>query len=238
MGASGDFGITTNGNALGGGVYNNTNATFIAMNVTIASNYCITGLGLAAGTQIANTNGTLNLHNSLIAYGGTFGNAFGVITDDGYNISSDGSANLNSGSSYSFTDPKLGPLANYGGPTLCMALNPDSPAIDFGDSAGLPNTDQRGFARSYGDGPDIGTYEYGSDQVQILYITSQSNCFVITYTGYPASPSITYHLQTSTNLSTWTDINTNGPFDNLTNVSLTISRQGLARRFFRLLILQ
>ena len=124
------------------------------------------------------------------------------------------------------TDPLLGPLANYGGPTSCMALCPDSPAIDFGDSSGTPATDQRGFARPYGDGVDMGAYEYGSDQVQVLSITSLSNSFVLTFTGYPASPSITYYLQTSTDLSTWTNITTNGPFDSLTNVSLTVSQQG------------
>ncbi len=155
---------STRGNAMGGGVFNNTNATFTGMNLTIASNSCSSPSGpylsgIVAGIQIANTNGTLRLHNSLIAYGGTNGNAYGVITDDGYNISSDGSANLNSGSSYSFTDPKLGPLADYGGPTWCMVLLPDSPAIDGGDTAAFPATDQRGRSRPYGAAADIGAFE-------------------------------------------------------------------------------
>jgi hypothetical protein len=234
----------TSGNGVGGGVFNYTNATFIGMNLTIASNSCNSSSGLdftngiAAGSQIANTNGTLRLHNSLIAYGGTNGNACGTITDDGYNICSDGTAQLLSGSSYNYTDPQLGPLANYGGPTLCMALLPDSPAIDDGDGSGAPSTDQRGFSRPCGAGVDMGAYEYLADQVQVLSIASLSNSFVITFTGYPATPSITYHLQSSPDLSTWTDLNTNGPFDSLTNVSLTVGRQGLVRQFFRLLILQ
>lgn len=157
------------GNAMGGGVFNNATATFIAMNLTIASNSCsspsilyVTTNDIAAGSQIANTNGTLRLHNSLIAYGGTNGNACGTITDDGYNICSDGTANLNSGSSYNFTDPQLGSLGDYGGPTLCMILLSNSPAIDSGDSSGAPSTDQRGFVRPYGNGVDEGAYEYGS----------------------------------------------------------------------------
>lgn len=233
------------GNALGGGVFNNTNATFVAMNLTIASNSCFSPSnplqftnGIAVGTQIANTNGTLSLHNTLIAYGGANGNAYGTITDDGYNICSDGTAQLFSGSSYNFTDPLLGRLANYGGPTLCMALLPDSPAIDSGDSADFPSTDQRGFARPFGAGPDMGAYEYQSDQVQSLSITSLSNSVVITFTGYPASPPVTYILQASADLSTWTDISTNGPFDDSTNISQIISNQGLGVQFFRLLILQ
>jgi hypothetical protein len=216
------------------------------MNLTIASNICISTSGfyftngIAAGTQIANTNGTLRLHNSLIAYGGTNSNAYGTITDNGYNISSDGSANLNSGSSYSFTDPKLGPLANYGGPSLCMALLPDSPAIDFGDSSGAPATDQRGFVRPFGDGVDMGAYEYGSYQLGppdgvpgYLNITTTANGFLISFTGTPASA---YRLQASTNLSTWTDLNTNGPFASSTNLTQPVSQQGFKFRFFRVLV--
>jgi hypothetical protein len=232
---------------MGGGVFNNTSATFIAMNLTIASNSCSSTSspswvystnGIATGMQIANTNGTLRLHNSLIAYGGTNGNAYGTITDDGYNICSDGSANLNSGSSYNFTDPELGPLAYYGGPTLCMALLPNSPAIDYGDSSGIPDTDQRGFIRPFGDGPDMGAYEYGSYQLGppdgvpgYLYITATANCSLISFTGTSAN---TCRLQASTDLSTWTDLNTNGPFASVTNITQAISRQGFNLRFFRM----
>jgi hypothetical protein len=62
----------TNGNGIGGGVFNNINATYIAMNTTIASNSCSSPPApsgypltyrIAAGFQIANTNGTLRLHN-------------------------------------------------------------------------------------------------------------------------------------------------------------------------------
>jgi hypothetical protein len=231
-----------NGNALGGGVFNNSSAMFTALNVTIASNYCIAGgagfsgsNGVAAGTQVANTNGTLVLHSSIIAYGGTNGNAYGTITDDGFNISSDGSANLNSGASYNFTDPQLASLANYGGPTLCMALLPDSPAIDTADSSDFPAIDQRGFVRPIGDGPDMGAYEYGSYQpgVLLLNVTSATNNVLLTYiTALPGS----YRLQASTNLTTWIDLNTNGPFSSVTNISQTISQQGLNVRFFRLLV--
>jgi len=232
-----------NGNAFGGGVFNYSNATFTAMNVTIASNYCIaegaglvgvSGSGFAAGTQIANTNGTLELHNSIIAYGGTNGNAYGIIADGGYNICSDGTAQLFGGSSYNFTDSMLGPLANYGGPTLCMALLSNSPAIDSADSSDFPSTDQRGFVRPIGNGPDMGAYEYGSYLLVIPYlnITSTASNVLLTFTAYP---SISYDLQASTNLSAWTDLNTNGPFASSTNISQTISKQGLNLRFFRLL---
>ena len=47
-------------------------------------------------------------------------------------------------------DPRLGPLADNGGPTMTHALLPGSPAIDAGDPAavagvgGVPLFDQRG----------------------------------------------------------------------------------------------
>ncbi len=59
----------------------------------------------------------------------------------------------------SFPDPKLGPLADNGGPTLTMALLPGSSAIDAGDTASAPPTDQRGFPRPFGPAADIGAYE-------------------------------------------------------------------------------
>jgi hypothetical protein len=237
-------GIATNGQAIGGGVFNNTNAAFIAMNVTIASNNCSsppalygTTNGLAVGSQIANTNGTLRLHNSILAYGGTNENSFGVITDDGFNISSDGSANLFGGASYNYTDPKLGPLDYYTGPTPCMALLPNSPAIDFGDSSGAPATDQRGYPRPNGSGVDIGAYEfyYSTQAVLIarLNMAPAANGIGLNFTAFPIN---TYRLQASTNLLTWFDLETNGPFATVTNVNRTYSPPGPDHRFFRLLL--
>jgi hypothetical protein len=228
------------GNGFGGGIFNNTSATFIGMNLTIASNTCTSPSGVgftngfAAGFQIANTNGTLRLHNSLVAYSGTNSNAYGPITDDGHNICSDGSANLASGSSFNNTDPQLAALADNGGPTLTMALLATSPAIDFGDSASSPNTDQRGYVRPVGAGPDMGAYEFGSVPLvtPVLNLAAAGGNVQLWFTATPLS---TYRLQCSTNLTTWTDLNTNGPFASATNLSQTISQQGFNRRYFRLL---
>jgi streptogramin lyase len=51
----------------------------------------------------------------------------------------------------------LPPLANNGGPTQTMALLPGSPAIDAGNPALAPATDQRGVVRD--SAPDIGAFE-------------------------------------------------------------------------------
>ncbi len=56
-------------------------------------------------------------------------------------------------------DPKLGPLADNGGPTQTCALLEGSSAIDSGTNTGAPSTDQRGVSRPQGLGYDIGAYE-------------------------------------------------------------------------------
>ena len=166
-------------------------ATLIAMNVTIASNSCSSpgyigdygntiSPGSVAGAQIACTNSAAQLHNTLIAYGGQVGNCYGGISDMGFNMNSDGTATFNSGSSYNFTDPQLAALANNGGPTLTMALLDSSPAIGFGDTAGAPATDQRGYFRIVADGIDIGAFQYNA--------TSTSPPFIVTP---PAPQSVT-----------------------------------------------
>jgi len=227
------------GNGFGGGIFNNTNATLNAMNLTIASNLCIspaqTGStnGLALGTQLANTNGILSLHNCLIA--GTNSNVYGPITDDGYNFCSDATAQFSGGSSFNNTNPKLAPLADYGGTTLCMALLPDSPAIDYAGGTGLPDTDQRGFVRPFGDGPDSGAYEYGSYQPNMplaLNLSVKGNTLQLAFTALATN---VYRLQMSTDLHTWSDLNTNGPFAGDTILTHTINPQDYSRCFFRLL---
>ena len=66
----------------------------------------------------------------------------------------------NAGSDFLFgRDPRLGALADNGGPTPTHALLADSPAIDAGDDAICPAADQRAFARPQGASCDIGAYE-------------------------------------------------------------------------------
>src|SRR5262249_34310098 len=59
-------------------------------------------------------------------------------------------------------DPRLGPLADNGGPTLTHALLPGSPAIDAGNNAYATDFDQRGpgFPRIVNGLIDIGAFEF------------------------------------------------------------------------------
>jgi CSLREA domain-containing protein len=62
-------------------------------------------------------------------------------------------------------DPRLGLLADNGGPTETHALGPDSPAIDRGTGAtNCPKTDQRGETRPAGNDCDVGAFELASHQ--------------------------------------------------------------------------
>jgi len=65
-------------------------------------------------------------------------------------------------------NPLLGPLANNGGETDTMALQEHSPAINTGDSANCPATDQRGVLRPQGGGCDIGAFELAPPLVVVF----------------------------------------------------------------------
>ena len=238
--AQGGYGVSFGGagDGLGGGVYNN--GVFRAVNATIASNSVVGGAtpgdpGFSAGANVAADSGTLSLQNSIIAYPGSSSNAWGTITDAGFNISSDGSANFNSGSSFNFTDPLLFPPGNNGGPTLTLALHPDSPAVDTGTAAGAPSKDQRGFARPAGAGFDMGAYERqnASSQSPVLQLTRDGSALKL---SFQAQANVTYVLQYSTTLTSWTDMETIGPFPNASQVNRTIPLNGPSLRFYRLFI--
>ena len=79
-------------------------------------------------------------------------------------------------------DPKLGPLANNGGPTETMALLAGSPAISAGVAVEGITTDQRGVARVFT--PDIGAYEYS---VPTITVSPSSLSLGITTAGTPGT---------------------------------------------------
>ena len=75
----------------------------------------------------------------------------GDFTSQGHNLIGDGGGSTGFGVNFDIVgtsanpiDPKLGPLALNGGKTKTHALLAGSPAIDRGDNANLPPTDQRG----------------------------------------------------------------------------------------------
>jgi hypothetical protein len=102
----------------------------------------------------------VRLRNTLLAHSLSGSNCGGPgFVDEGHNLSSDDSCSFSAPGSLNAIDPRLGPLADYGGPTLTMALLAGSPALDAADPAFCPPTDQRGRLRPFGAGCDIGAFE-------------------------------------------------------------------------------
>ena len=138
----------------GGGIYLR-NGTLTLLNSTLSGNSAVNGGG---GLNIS---GTLNYANTIIAGSSTGGDCVsGTIGTNTNNLVGDSSCSAGLSG-----DPKLGVLADNGGPTQTMALLTGSPAIDAGLDAvcaadPVNNRDQRGATRPKGTHCDIGAFEY------------------------------------------------------------------------------
>jgi hypothetical protein len=165
--------------------------------------------GVAFGGNIANSSGSLILENSILTASVSGGNAAGSFTDGGYNLSSDAVGSLGN-LSFQNVDPKLAPLASYGGATFTMALLTNSPAIDKIPSGLSPVTDQRGFPRPINNLSDIGAVEFGAaatvTNITVSIAQSTSGLVSVSATGVPG---FTYFVQASTNLPNWKIVSTN-----------------------------
>ena len=142
----------------GGGIRNEPGE--LTLNNSTVTNNTTGGNG---GGGIDNPGGTVRMANSIVGGNNPSGrDCSGNITSLGHNLDSDGTCGLNStGDLVNVTDPKLGPMADNGGPTLTHALLPGSPAINHIPAQDCVVTrDQRGAFRPQGAGCDIGAYEY------------------------------------------------------------------------------
>ena len=168
----------------GGGVLNVQSATMIINNSTLSSNRSLgeiqndgamtisnsTLSGVGDGIGV-NNNGTATFQNTIVGHNSK--DCLGTMTSKGYNLSSDETCNFNGTGDLNNTDPKLGQLGNYGGPTQTIPLLSGSPAIDAGNPNGctdgnghLLKTDQRGKPRPDKEdtgGCDMGAYERQND---------------------------------------------------------------------------
>jgi hypothetical protein len=186
------------GSAYGAGIYNS--GTIALQFSTLARNTNVSvGQSIAAylvGDGIYNT-GVVTLENSIVAFH-PHGDFEGPIVDGGHNISSDSSGHFTT--SLENIDPKLGPLADNGGPTLTMPLLDGSPAIDAGGITG-PFFDQRGNSRPFGSGFDIGAVEQSPPGTISLQIRQIAGNIEILFTGLPEA---NYELRESNDLTMWT----------------------------------
>ncbi len=128
-----------NGGSSGGGLFNNALAP-VLVNTLVAGN--------------SNTLGPVDLSGSFISDGHNL-----IGNNTGSSGFTDGINSDQVGSAGNPIDPMLLTLNDYGGPTPTHALLASSPAIDAGNDANAPATDQRGFARPQGSSVDVGAYE-------------------------------------------------------------------------------
>jgi hypothetical protein len=135
------------------------------------------GLTLIYGTVVQNTAAaganlgfpTLASFGSVVALPrGGIPNCSVTGASNGFNFSDDASCGFSAAESHPGVDPRLGPLANNGGPTLSQVPQASSPLLDAipvahcrddGASMITPLVDQRGDPRPQGSGCDIGALE-------------------------------------------------------------------------------
>jgi hypothetical protein len=144
----------------GGGIFNQGGTLTV-------SNSTLSGNSANNGGSLSSNGGTVSLKNTIVANSPSGGNCSGTITNGGYNLDSDGSCGFGTANnSLSGVDPKLGDLADNGGPTKTHALLEGSPAIDKGIAVEGITTDQRGVGRPQGAASDIGAFEAESTIIE------------------------------------------------------------------------
>jgi hypothetical protein len=224
-GASNRYGGSGGAGGNGGSGFGGVDGTCNLINCTVASNRGNGGpggTGGAAGTgQYPGAPGPNGMSGT--AWGGT---ACGPLVNTLI------ASNTPAGGD-SFPDPKLGPLADNGGPTLTMALLPGSPAIDAGNTSLAPATDQRGFPRPAGLAADLGAFEYGSVMPTIAVSRSGSNGLNLLGSGNAGQ---SCRLLSSADLSSWVPLATNQFGSDGTVLFYDTCAPGSACRFYRLVM--
>lgn len=149
--------VTVSGNQAGwdgGGLYV-YEQDFAILNSTLVSNTAQGG-----AVYIFDAQSVLTLTNSIIA-NNQWGNCTGYPPlSGGHNLDSGITCGLNAPGDLNNTNPMLGTLQDNGGPTETHTFTGPSPAIDGGDNASCPPTDQRGILRPQGPACDIGAVEF------------------------------------------------------------------------------
>ena len=158
-----------------GGIYNGLASTLEVSNSTISGNSADPVDGTGGGIyNVPGDFGAGTFKNTIVAANSadTAPDTYGDFISQGHNLigesegESEGTRGFTNGqngdqvgTAANPIDPRLGPLANNGGPTMTHALLAGSPAIDKAVAVEGITTDQRGVARPQGAAPDIGSFE-------------------------------------------------------------------------------
>jgi hypothetical protein len=159
------------GLAFGGGISSNS---LSLLNSTIAYNKAVGGSalgpncsggipaghgsGFGGGLEHGGAIFYQRAQNTIVAHNNPTDCLF-PITSYGHNLESGTSCGFTSAGDLQGSVPALAGLQTYGGPTFTHGLHIGSPAIDAGDNAACPATDQRGQARPLNGICDIGAFE-------------------------------------------------------------------------------
>jgi S-layer homology domain. len=193
--ANSTFSTNTSANSGGAITADNDTNPVVITNSTFYGNSAPAGGGVANLGRLNITNGTFSNNNS--SNGGAVRNGLGGVLSLRNSILANSTSgvdciksnttpaveNINNliettgagaescGTSLLSSDPMLDSLTNNGGSTQTMALRASSPAINAGDDASCPSTDQRGVTRPQGSHCDIGAYEITTtfEDVQLNY---------------------------------------------------------------------
>ena len=177
--------VSGNSAGTGGGLYND-GGTIILTDCTVSGNSAGSGGGLDNASP-----GTATLTDTIVALntdsGGASdiaGSAAGNVTGT-YNLIGTGGHGGITGPSnlIDVANPGLLPLGDYGGPTMTMAILPDSVAIGKGTTGGGITTDQRGAPRPTSVAVDIGAFQ---DQGYSLTVVSGSPQSTLINTSFGA----------------------------------------------------
>ncbi|HET6579036.1 MAG TPA: right-handed parallel beta-helix repeat-containing protein [Gemmatimonadales bacterium] len=170
---------TVSGNSAreGGGIYNSGFLDFASVSITNSTIARNSAGEEGGGIRQEFDEGMLTLKNTLVAQntaptgpdvseasqGSRLSASFSLIGDGrGSGITNTGGNQVGRISpNGSPIDPRIGSLADNGGPTRTHALNVDSPARDAASTPDCPTTDQRGVLRPQGAACDIGSFELG-----------------------------------------------------------------------------
>jgi hypothetical protein len=124
--------------------------------VTLAGNSAQTGGGISNGADLSFT-----AHDTIVAANtaAAGANCSGSVSSGGHNLESARDCDFKATGDRSSSQPRLGALADNGGPTQTMSLQTGSAAIDAGGRCPPPASDQRGVSRPQGAACDIGAFE-------------------------------------------------------------------------------
>jgi CSLREA domain-containing protein len=179
-----------------GAISNFSGGNTLTLNSSTVTANTAVGSGTAVGGLFNGSGSTANIRNSIVANNTStlaFQDLSGTFTSQGFNLigkanGTEGFTNGSNGDQVGTNavplDPKLGTLADNGGPTKTHVLLLGSPAIDAGNSS--LTTDQRGAPRPIDDvnvanaagsnGADIGAYEAHTFQVNSTADASDGVC--------------------------------------------------------------